>query len=162
MRFFLPALMLTLAVPAMAQDRDAAISQRIMTELNQNGPLGYIGMLCDRLNGVPIWGGVSSPKKRNVRELTGSGVKLTCGADGRVERGELKAGFQGPLPSGTAFTMRQKDVWKTLKKRDLKKQSSKGKMDGGRFVRLNRKTPVTWKWADKKGKQNVSVILLNQ
>jgi hypothetical protein len=161
MRVLVTAAMLFVAAPLTAQANDA-IAARITQELNEKGPLGYIGQICDRLNGVPVWGGVRSAQQTNARELTGSGVKLNCGSDGRVANGELKSGFQGPLPQGTAFTMRQKDVWKTLKKKGLKKEIEKGKADGGRFVRLNRKTPVTWKWSDPKGKQGVSVILLNQ
>lgn len=161
MRALIATAMLFIAAPLTAQANEA-ITARITQELNEKGPLGYIGQICDRLNGVPVWGGVRSSQQQNARELTGSGVTLTCGADGRVATGELKSGFQGPLPQGTAFTMRQKDVFKALKKKGLKKEIEKGKAEGGRFVRLNRKTAVTWKWSDPKGKQGVSVILLNQ
>lgn len=161
MRLFLTALMIGLAVPAMAQDRQANIAATITKTLNDNGPLGYIGLRCSNLNGVPVWGGVRGTGDQ-PRELTGSGVKLNCGTNGLVERGELKAGFQGPLPQATTFQMRQKDVWKHLRKRGLKKEITKGKTENGRFVRLNRRTAVTWRWDDKRGRQPVSVILLNQ
>lgn len=157
MRIAIPALLLALAAPVAAQANDA-ITQRITSELTEKGPMAYLGQICDRLNGVPVWGGVRSSSEQNARELTGSGVKLTCGADGKVASGELKSGFQGPLPQGTSFSMSQKQVWKTLKKKGLKDEIEKGKAEGGRFVRLNRKNPVVWKWSDPKGKQGVTVI----
>jgi opacity protein-like surface antigen len=163
MRILAAAFLVAITAPALASDRDAAIADRITKELNEKGPVGYIGQLCDRLNGVPVWGGVRSPQKQNVRELNGSGVKLTCGSDGRVGEVELKGGFSGPLPNNTTLSMRQKDVWKTLKKAGLKKQITKGKESGGRFVRFNhRKYPVTWKWNDPKGKQGVSAVIISK
>ena len=158
MKVLIPLLLLTLAVPAAANTRGAA---HVTQQLNENGPRGYIGQLCAQLNGVPVWGGVTSSQKQ-ITEMTGNGVKLTCGANGRVSTVVLTPGFQGPLPEDTTFNMKYRQVWRAVKKAGYKKRTIRNRSKAGSTILLNRSTKVTWQFADRRGKNGVQSITLTK
>ncbi|TVQ90429.1 MAG: hypothetical protein EA397_12645 [Deltaproteobacteria bacterium] len=159
MKTLVPLLLLAISVPAAAQSRGA---DQITQRLNERGPVGYINTLCDQLNGVPVWGGVRSSQQRNATELQGSGVKVTCGSNGRAESVELSAGFTGPLPENTSLDMNFRQVWRTLKRAKLHKRADRERSKMGSTIRLNRKVPVTWRFADRRGRNGVQTVEINK
>lgn len=158
MKSLLPLLLLALSIPAAANTRGAA---HVTQQLNEKGAAGYIGQLCEQLNGVPVWGGVTS-SQRQITEMSGQGVRLTCGANGRVNKVVLTPGFQGPVPQDTTFDMNYRQVWRTIKRAGYKNRTIRNKNKAGSTILLNRSTKVTWTFADKKGKNGVKSIELNK
>lgn len=163
MRLLIPAALMLLSVPAVAAPAGAeGPRERIAEQLQRKGVGDLVNRRCDNLSMVPVWGGIRPVGKNNKAELKAPGMKIDC-TGGQVDRVVLKRQFKGDLPKGTTFGMRQKDVWKLLKKGGMKDRSVKGKDADGAFVTLTgKRSSVTWRWADAKGKGAVDRVLIKK
>lgn len=140
------------AAPPEAKDNARA---KIAAEMSSKGPSGLLDRNCKMLNGVPVWGGLRGNNPKAPTELAADGLTAKC-EGGKVASVTIRSGYAGKLPKNTTWSMRWKDVKKTLKKADMKdRMMADKKAPGGPMVQLtakNGQSTVTWTWADSKGK----------
>jgi len=163
MRKTLPTILLALALPfAMTSTAQAAppgkmaqLKGQIATQLSNQGPSGLLGRDCAKLNGIPVWGGLRANNPKVPSSVTATGVEATC-EGGKVTKVVITRQYPGKLPKGTAWSMKWKEVYKTLKKAGLKDRLVKDKKSpNGPYVKLRSKgsgASVVWRWSDRKGK----------
>ena len=149
--------------PAAPPGLKANLASGQAEKLRSGGPSALLGRQCASLDGIPVWGGIKAVgAKKAPTELKAQGLNAKC-SGGVVSVVTIQDGYPGKLPKGTSWGMRWKDVYKTLKKQDLKDRTNKDKKaSGGPAVVLmakGRGASVTWKWADPKGKGNVDRII---
>ncbi|MFT7519093.1 MAG: hypothetical protein ACI9MC_001233 [Kiritimatiellia bacterium] len=168
MRALVCTMLMMMINPAMAAPRapdgggGGVQKERMAEQIRSRGPAAFLDKPCGMLKGSPIWGGLRAVGQDKAAELTGNGMKLNCGPGNRVDVVVLKVGFEGRMPKGTTWDMKQKTVYKTLKKAGLKDRTTKGVDGKGAFVRLSGNKPVTWRWEDSKGKGNVAKIVIRK
>jgi len=168
MRVLIGLVALMMASPAFAAPAGGVRGQaagggtkEIMAEqIRSRGPVALIGKPCGLLKGAPLWGGLRPLGQGQAAELAGKGMKLNCGPGDRVDRAVLSAGFKGRMPKGTTWEMKQKNVYKTLKKAGLKTRTVKGADSKGAYVKLKGDKAIVWRWDDPKGKTSVDRIVI--
>ena len=163
MRVALCALFVMLAAPAVAgPPAPGSQAERLAEQIRSRGPVAFINKPCGLLRGMPLWGGLNAMNPKKIAELKGPGMKLNCGPGNRVDVVVLTKGFKGRMPKKTSWDMKQKVVYKTLKKAGLKDRTVKGSDADGAFVRLKGEKPITWRWDDAKGKGAVAKIVIKK
>jgi hypothetical protein len=146
---FLVFLAVLAATPSFAVDPDSKAemrAERVIKAIEDKGPIGFLGQLCRDVAEMDRYG----RPRGNGATLEGDNIKVECDGSGKVEAVVLRRGWDGKIPRGTSWDMRQKDVWKHLKKEGLKDRMSKDEDNDGPYVRLKGDKTVTWRFADKK------------
>ena len=134
---------------------------RVADQLRDQGPSGLLGRKCEGMHNIPVWGTLRANNPKAPTMVKGDGIEVRC-SGGMATEVVLRKGFDGKLPKGTAWGMKWKEVYKTLKKAGLKDRIAKDKKSAdGPYVKLRGQgsgASVVWRWSDSKGKTPVDTI----